>query len=84
MVSQYTGYYRNVNLYLGAFYRVGDAVVVMSKILVKGAYGIGLSYDFNISPLVSASRYKGGFELSLSYSGLFKDYPVTSPKTLRE
>lgn len=84
MVSQYTGYYRNVNFYLGAFYRVGDAIVVMSKILIKGAYSIGLSYDINTSPLVSASRYKGGFELSLSYSGLFNDYPVTSPKTLRE
>jgi type IX secretion system PorP/SprF family membrane protein len=84
MISKYTGYYRNVNFYFGAFYRMGDAVVVMSKILVKGSYGIGLSCDFNVSPLVSASRYKGGFELSLYYSGLFRDYPVTSPKRLTE
>lgn len=84
MVSKYTGYYKNVNYYLGAFYRVGDAVVIMSKILIKGAYSIGVSYDFNVSPLVAASRYRGGFELSLSYNGLFREYVVTSPKTLRE
>jgi type IX secretion system PorP/SprF family membrane protein len=83
VVSQYTGYYRNVNLYLGGFYRVGDAIIVMSKVLIKGAYAIGLSYDINISPLVAASKYRGGFELSLSYSGVFKEYKVASPKYLK-
>lgn len=91
MVSQYTGYYRNFNFYLGGFYRSGDvfngdsgdAIIIMTKLLVKGAYSIGLSYDFNISRLSAATRYQGGWELSLVYSGLFKDYPVASPKTLR-
>ncbi len=83
MVSKYTGYYRNFNLYLGGFYRYGDAVVIMTKMLLHGAYSIGVSYDINISPLVAASRYRGGFEISLAYSGLFNDYPVASPKTLK-
>jgi hypothetical protein len=33
---------------------------------------IGLSYDVNISKLTTASQFRGGFELSLSYIGLWK------------
>lgn len=83
MVSQLTGYYRNVNLYFGGFYRWGDAVVIMSKILYKGAYSLGISYDINVSNLVAASRYRGGFEFSLSYNGLFNNDPIATPKTLK-
>lgn len=84
MVSKYTGYYKNFNLYFGALYRYNDAIIVMSKMLLYGSYSIGVSYDFNISPLVAATRYKGGFEISLSFNGLFKDYPVVSPKNLND
>jgi len=83
MVSQYTGFYRNLNIYLGALYRWGDAIVIMSKVLYKGAYSLGLSYDINISPLAAATRYRGGFEISLSYNGLFTNDPVATPKTLK-
>lgn len=83
MVSRHTGYYRNFNVYFGALYRYNDAIIIMSKLLLQGAYSIGVSYDINVSPLVAATRYRGGFEISLSYSGLFEDYPVVSPKNIK-
>ena len=65
--------------YFGGYYRWDDAV----NVLVGGEYKsvkLGLSYDVNISSLNSATNSKGGFELSLSYTGciggLILDPPV--------
>ncbi|OLY94590.1 hypothetical protein BUE76_01370 [Cnuella takakiae] len=51
---------------VGAFYRWNDAVVPVVKLdLYKLA--IGLTYDVNVSKLRTASQFRGGFELTVSY-----------------
>ncbi len=64
---------------LGAWYRVGnkievgvhsDAIILAARIDYD-VYGIGLSYDYNVSALSQSSPGNGSFELSLSY--LFGD-----------
>ncbi|RYY86402.1 MAG: type IX secretion system membrane protein PorP/SprF [Chitinophagaceae bacterium] len=57
-----------VSLYLGGFYRGNDAVVPVVK-LDYHKLGFGLTYDMNISKLKSASRARGGMELTVSYRG---------------
>ncbi len=60
---------------LGAWYRVGtkfeggvysDAVILAAR-LDYDQYGIGFSYDYNVSELGQASPGNGSFELSLIY-----------------
>lgn len=53
-------------IYIGAMYRWQDAAVAMAK-LQLGKVGVGLSYDFNTSSLMAASRSQGGFEIALTY-----------------
>ena len=47
-------------------YRWQDAAVAMAK-LQLGKLGVGVSYDFNTSTLMAASRSQGGFEIGLTY-----------------
>ena len=54
------------SVYAGISYRGNDAL------LINGGYKfnnwqIGLNYDFNLSKLVPASIYRGGFEISILY-----------------
>jgi hypothetical protein len=51
----------------GALYRFDDAIIPVVR-LQMFKFAIGASYDVNISKLVVASAYRGGFELTLSYS----------------
>jgi type IX secretion system PorP/SprF family membrane protein len=53
-------------LILGGMYRINDAAVADVGYHIKSMV-IGLSYDFNTSPLKTATIGQGGFELSLSY-----------------
>ncbi|GAB4092742.1 PorP/SprF family type IX secretion system membrane protein [Flaviaesturariibacter terrae] len=57
-----------VSLYLGGFYRGNDAVVPVVK-LDYHQLGFGLTYDMNVSKLKSASKARGGIELTISYRG---------------
>lgn len=51
----------------GLFYRAQDAFIF--KILYEiNDYAIGLSYDMNVSSYRTASRYFGGFEVTLRYN----------------
>jgi hypothetical protein len=50
----------------GAFYRWNDAVVPVLK-LDMYAFGLGLSYDANTSKLRTASTFRGGLEVTLSF-----------------
>lgn len=50
----------------GAFYRWNDAVVPVLKLDLY-RLTIGATYDVNISKLRTASQFRGGFELTLSY-----------------
>lgn len=54
---------------LGLFYRSKDAIIPKLS-LELGDYAIGMSYDVNISGYKSASKYMGGFEVSLRYNKL--------------
>jgi type IX secretion system PorP/SprF family membrane protein len=51
----------------GAFYRVNDAVVPVIKLDYYN-WSAGLTYDVNISKLTQASKARGCFEFTLSYS----------------
>ena len=50
----------------GAFLRWNDAVIPVVK-LDYYKFGIGFTYDANVSKLQSASHLRGGFETTLSY-----------------
>lgn len=54
------------NLYLGSWYRFGDAIIPYVG-LEFGDFQLGLSYDVNTSSLKPASNLRGGAEISLIY-----------------
>jgi type IX secretion system PorP/SprF family membrane protein len=80
MDSRYTTDKTSSSFYIGAFYRWNDAIVPMMQIEYKRLLTIGVSYDVNISALSSATRYRGGMELTLQYIGTFKDKRRKLPK----
>jgi type IX secretion system PorP/SprF family membrane protein len=62
------------SLFLGTYFRKGfdnltDAVFAVIGMNYGHYYG-GVSYDFNISQLKTASNYRGALELSFIYTGL--------------
>ncbi len=54
---------------IGLFYRTKDALIP-AILYEAGDYAFGVAYDVNISGYRSASRYQGGFEVSLRYNKL--------------
>ncbi len=80
MVSKYTGYYNNINVYAGAYYRIGDAIIPVVKVTVHKKITVGVSYDLTLSKLSQASLFRGGPEFALSYIGPFRPIAVISPK----
>ncbi len=54
------------NVYVGAWYRLKDAIIPYVGIEFSG-FRIGASYDINTSSLRTASQSRGGMELSLIY-----------------
>jgi type IX secretion system PorP/SprF family membrane protein len=66
----HTGDDARLSLSGGAVYRWKDALIPVVKINTN-KLSIGLSYDVNTSKLKTASQYRGGFELTLSYMGLW-------------
>ncbi|HLP49280.1 MAG TPA: PorP/SprF family type IX secretion system membrane protein [Chitinophagales bacterium] len=59
----------------GAYYRgLYDAVIVSTRVDIKGV-SCGLSYDFNISKLLPATKSVGAPEISLMYQGSFRKKP---------
>jgi type IX secretion system PorP/SprF family membrane protein len=64
--TKITGLLNEAALYFGGHFRVGDAIIPQ-VMLEWYAFGLGISYDANISSLKSVSRYKGGLEISLKY-----------------
>lgn len=65
----------------GVFYRVGDAVIPTVKVRYKDV-SIGASYDATLSTLSNASKLRGGFELTLIKTGLFRDPKFQKSRTL--
>jgi len=60
------------NVYLGAWYRLNDAVIPYVG-LEYNEFHFGISYDVNVSPLKTASNSRGGVELSLIYIRKYTD-----------
>jgi type IX secretion system PorP/SprF family membrane protein len=58
--------YNPTNLYLGTWYRFGDALIPYIG-LEFGEFHLGATYDVNISSLKPASNMRGGAEFSLIY-----------------
>ena len=54
------------NIYLGSWFRFGDAVIPYVG-LEFGEFHIGATYDVNLSSLKPASNMRGGAEISLIY-----------------
>jgi type IX secretion system PorP/SprF family membrane protein len=54
------------NIYLGGWYRLGDALLPYAGIEF-GEFLLGATYDVNISKLKTASQSRGGIEISLIY-----------------
>ncbi len=61
----------NYSLSGGGYLRWNDALIPTVK-LNYHPFGVGLSYDVNISTLRNSSYGRGGFELSLTYTGFSK------------
>lgn len=55
------------NLYLGSWFRFGDAIIPYVG-LEFGEFRIGATYDVNVSSLKPASNMRGGMEFSLIYT----------------
>lgn len=55
------------NLYLGSWYRWGDAVIPYVGLEFGGGFQLGATYDVNTSSLKPASNMRGGTEISLIY-----------------
>ena len=54
------------SVYLGGYFRMGDAAIAMIKMDYMN-FSVGFSYDFNISTYKTVSSGKGGFEISIIY-----------------
>jgi type IX secretion system PorP/SprF family membrane protein len=64
--SKYTGFIKGASVSAGGYYRNRDAFV--AAILFEfSSYGIGMSYDFNVSGLKTVSSGRGGFEITLRF-----------------
>ncbi len=66
--TKYTGIYNESFLSFGGKFRVGDAFIPEMFLELNG-FTFGLSYDMNLS-FSEASRYMGGFELSVQWANL--------------
>jgi len=66
-VTNYTGYTTESALSVGVHYRHKDAIIPQVYFEIHD-FGIGLSYDINISSFSRASKSKGGFEISVKYA----------------
>lgn len=59
-------------LYLGSYYRLGDALIPVIKADYM-RYSIGVSYDVNVSSLKVASAMRGGLEISIVKTGMYRE-----------
>jgi type IX secretion system PorP/SprF family membrane protein len=64
--SKYTGYVKGSSIATGLYYRNRDALVV-NLLYEFSQYAVGVSYDFNISGLKTASNGMGGIEIALRF-----------------
>lgn len=63
----------------GMFYRLRDALIPVVRLDYR-SWGIGMTYDINTSKLRTASQYRGGFEMTLSYKGALNKHNSAADK----
>ncbi|MBI4947429.1 MAG: PorP/SprF family type IX secretion system membrane protein [Bacteroidetes bacterium] len=61
-----TGFVKGAYLYAGGYYRNKDAFVA-TALFEFSSFGVGMSYDFNISGLKTVSSGRGGLEITLRF-----------------
>lgn len=66
--SKYTGIKQRTSVSFGAFYRYRDALILSVGYDKKQQFGIGFSYDLNISGLTKVSKISGGPEITLRFN----------------
>ena len=64
--SKYTGLMKEIAVLIGAYYRVGDAVIPSFMFEISN-FALGISYDINVSSLKEASNGAGAMEISFRY-----------------
>ena len=64
--SKYTGFVKGASISAGGYYRNKDAFVA-TALFEFASYGLGLSYDFNVSGLKTVSSGRGGLEITLRF-----------------
>lgn len=64
--SKYSQFSNGAAMSFGVHYRFGDAFIP-SLLLEMGSFAVGVSYDWNLSGLSTASNGQGGYELSIRY-----------------
>lgn len=64
--SKYTGRKNSSAISFGAVFRVMDAIVPMVRYEFSN-WSVTTSYDINVSGLTTASRARGGFEISIRF-----------------
>ncbi|GAB4142728.1 MAG: hypothetical protein Fur0041_17820 [Bacteroidia bacterium] len=67
--TKITNFFSESGIAMGAHYRFGDAIIPQLYYDL-GDFFIGLSYDVNISKYNLASKYKGGYEITIRYANL--------------
>ena len=76
--SRSTGYFSEVSLSFGTYYRIGDAILA-NVIFDMSGFSVGASYDLNVSKLTVASNGFGGFEVFLRYRIRFGNGGLGNP-----
>lgn len=75
--DEYVDNFGKTNLIFGATYRWADALIPILKLEMRKV-SIGASYDINVSKLRTASMYRGGFEITLSFRSFLNSQDVFS------
>ncbi|MBL7950313.1 MAG: PorP/SprF family type IX secretion system membrane protein [Flavobacteriales bacterium] len=78
--SRYTTDKNSSAIFVGCFYRVGDAVVPTVQFEWERRLVAALNYDITLSPLRNTTMYRGGMELSVQWIGVFRDKRMRLPK----
>ena len=76
--SQHTGYFNNMHLTLGSYFRVNDAIIA-SAMLEMHTLSFGAAYDLNVSRLNVASKGVGAMEFFLRYRMNYQGRTLADP-----
>jgi type IX secretion system PorP/SprF family membrane protein len=68
--SKYTNLNTSSAFYLGAFYRVRDAISLATRFDFRNNWSVGFNYDVNVSKLRMGTSGRGGMEVSLVWKGV--------------